>query len=169
MTAGQQQPAPKTRAAAVKDALQKLAWLEGDWTGEGWAMTRSGTKETFNVTEKVVTKLGGLIIVAEGRGWSYDDAGNEVEGHRAFGVLSYEPFSKEYRFNAFVRDGYQTTATPDVATNSYRWAVPAGPGAEMRYHARLEDDGVWVESGERCAEEKCTPSMEMRLTKTPPE
>ncbi len=159
--AAQDYPSPK---AEVKAAIEKLAWLQGTWEGEGWHYTHAGKRETYNIKEQIVSKLDGIILAVEGRGWSVDAEGNEIEVHHAVAVMSYDPFAKDYRIHAFTRDGFQTATTPEVGEMSYRWTVPAGPGAEMRYHARIED-GEWVESGERCAGDKCTPAMEMRLRK----
>ncbi len=155
-----QPPAPP--APEVRAAMEKLAWLEGEWRGEGWRATSAG-KETFQVSERTHFHLDGLVLVVHGRGWSADDEGNEIEGHKAFGVMSYDAFAKTYRFDAFVKDGYQSRSEPQVGENEYRWSHPAGPDAEMRYHAWLSEDGEWIESGERCIADTCTPVMEMRL------
>lgn len=157
-----QPPAPP--APEVRAAMQKLAWLEGEWRGAGWYNTPGG-KETYEVSEKAHFHLDGLILVVHGRGWSVAEDGTEIEGHKAFGVLSYDAYAKTYRFDAFVKEGYQSRSEPQVGENEYRWSHPAGPNAEMRYHARLSDDGEWIESGERCVAENCTPVMEMRLSR----
>lgn len=159
--AGQSQSDP---APMVRDAMEKLAWLEGDWRGEGWRATPAG-KEAFQAAEKAHFHLDGLILIVEGRGWTVGDDGQEIEGHRAFGVLSYDPFAKTYRFDAFVKQGYQSHSQPQVGENEYRWSHPAGPGAEMRYRARLSEAGEWIESGARCGGDDCVQTMEMRLSK----
>lgn len=155
---------PQPPAAQVRDAMAKLAWLEGDWHGAGWRATRDG-KETFYVDERVRFHLDGIVLVVEGRGWSVDETGAEIEGHKALGVFSYDAFARSYRFDAFVKEGYQSRTTPEIGENEFRWSVPAGPSAEMRYHARLTDKGEWVETGMRCAGDACAPALEMRLEK----
>lgn len=160
--------APAPPAPEVREAMQKLAWLEGEWRGAGWYNTPAG-RETYEVSEKAHFHLDGLILVVQGRGWSVDEDGAEIEGHKAFGVLSYDAYAKTYRFDAFVKEGYQSRSAPQVGENEFRWSHPAGPNAEMRYHARLSPDGEWIESGERCVAEKCTPVMEMRLSRSSPD
>ncbi len=150
-------PAPQVLAA-----MEKLAWLKGEWEGEGWRATQSG-RENFSVRESVSEELGGLVILARGRGWSVGEDGKEIESHKAFGVLSYDAFAQTYRFDAFVKQGYQTRTQPQVEENGYRWSHPAGPDTQMRYYARLTDTGEWLESGERCVKDACAPFMEMRL------
>ncbi len=157
---------PQPPAAQVRAAMAKLAWLEGDWQGEGWRATRDG-RETFYVDERVRFHLDGIVLVVEGRGWSVNEHGAEIEGHKALGVFSYDAFARTYRFDAFIKEGYQSRTTPEIGENEFRWTVPAGPGAEMRYHARLTEKGAWVETGERCAGDACAPALEMRLEKKP--
>lgn len=159
---GQQHQPP---APQVKAAMAKLAWLEGAWEGTGWRDGPHG-RETFNASEKAHWELDGLVLVFHGRGWDEKDTGETVEGHKAFGVLSFEPFSQTYHFDAFVKEGYQTRSNAEVGDNQYRWSYPAGPEMEMRFRARLTGDGEWLETGERCAGEACTKFFEMRLKKT---
>ena len=163
LCAAAQPPAPP--APQVKAAMAKLAWLEGDWAGAGWRDGPAG-RETFNAAEKVHWELDGLVLVFHGRGWDEKENGETAEGHKAFGVLSFDAFAQAYHFDAFVKEGYQTRSTPEVGDNEYRWSYPAGPGMEMRYHARLTEDGDWLETGERCAGGACTTFFEMRLKKT---
>ncbi len=152
-----QPPAP-----VVKEAMAKLNWIVGEWRGEGWRTGPEG-RETFQVAEQVDSELEGMLIVFHGRGWSIGADGEEIPGHKAFGVLSYDAYGKTYRFDAFVKEGYQSRTEPEVGENEYRWSHPAGPGARMRYHARLTDAGEWLETGERCVEETCTQFLEMTL------
>ena len=162
-TASAQAPTPPT--ADVKAAMDKLAWLEGSWKGEGWRLTPTGEKASFSVKEEAVPKLDGVVLTLEGLGWSRDAQGEKHIGHHAFAVLSYDPFARGYRINAFTWEGYQTTATPEVAEGKFRWRVPAGPGVEMRYYTRLGENGEWLEKGERCTGEECVEVMAMRLNK----
>jgi hypothetical protein len=156
---------PSDPAPQVLTAMEKLAWMKGEWEGEGWRATREG-RETFNVRESVGEELDGLVIVVHGRGWAAGENGEEIEGHKAFGVLSYDAFAQTYRFDAFVKQGYQTRTAPQIEDNGYRWSHPAGPDTQMRYFARLTDGGEWLETGERCVKDACVPAMEMRLKRT---
>ena len=155
-----QAPAP-----AVKEAMAKVAWLTGEWEGEGWRAAPDGEVHRFNVRETVEPKLGGLILLVEGRGWSEPAEGVRIDGHHAIGVFSYDAQARRYHFDAFVQEGYQTRSTPDVGDNHYSWSHPAGPGAEMRYTVQLTEDGAWLETGDYCREEECRQTFEMRLTR----
>lgn len=158
--APQQPPAP-----AVKAAMEDLGWLAGEWEGEGWRAGPDGIVETFTVRESVVPQLGGLVLIVEGRGFQETENGVRIDGHHAFGVFSYDAFTRRYHFDAFVKEGYQTRAMPIVGENEFSWSHPAGPQADMRFTARLTDDGDWLETGSYCEGETCRQTFEMRLTR----
>jgi len=157
-----QPPAPP--AAEVRAAMAKLAWLEGEWQGEGWRTTPQG-KVTYAAEETGEYDVDGLVLVMHGRGWNEGPNGEIIEGHLALGVLSFDAMTKQYHFDAYVKQGYQSRGTPTVGEKEYRWSYPAGPNTEMRYHAWLSDDGEWTETGERCVGDACTPVMGMTLKK----
>ncbi len=164
-TAGAAAQAPAAPAPAVRAAMEKVAWLVGEWEGEGWRAGPDGVVETFKVRERVEPKLGGLILLIEGRGWSDGADGAAIEGHHAIGVFSYDAYAQQYHFDAFVKEGYQTRATPEISEHYYAWSHPAGPSAEMRYAAELSEDGAWRETGSYCRGDDCRQTFEMRLTR----
>ena len=152
-------------AETVRAAMQKLAWLEGEWRGEGWRLNRQGERETHHAKEIVTPQIGGIILTVEGLGWDFNDAGEKIVGHHAFGVLSFDPQKQAYQFSAYVQQGYQSHSSPTVGENSLEWSLAAGPDVEMRYKARLNDDGEWLETGEHCTSNGCVEISGMRLTK----
>ncbi len=162
-TAAAQAPAPP--APAVKAAMEKVSWLVGEWEGEGWRAGPDGAVKPFKVRETVTPKLGGLILLIEGRGSSEGEDGATIEGHHAVGVFSYDAYARQYHFDAFVKEGYQTRATPEIGENAFTWNHPAGPGVEMRYTAQLTENGAWLETGAYCRGDDCRQTLEMRLTR----
>ncbi len=154
---------PPVPAPAVQEAMTKVAWMIGEWEGEGWRTRPDGEIERFKVLERIEPKLDGLILLIEGRGWSEPADGVRIEGHHAIGVFSYDAYARRYHFDAFVKEGYQTRSTPEIGNNTYAWSHPAGPGAEMRYTVQLTEDGAWLETGDFCREEECRQTFEMRL------
>ncbi|WP_428406993.1 hypothetical protein [Hyphococcus sp.] len=154
-------PAPQ-----VREAMAKLGWMKGEWDGTGWRVTPQG-REDFAAHELVEPQVEGLVLLLHGRGWALHEDGSigEEAGHLALGVLSYDAFRRTYVFDSYVKEGYQVRGNPAVGDNEFRWSHPAGPGVEMKYHARLTDDGEWLETGERCEAEACSLFLEMRLKK----
>ena len=152
-------------AQAVKEAMAKVEWMVGEWEGEGWRADPQGDVHQFNVREVVEPKLGGLILVIEGRGWREGEGGERIENHHAVGIFSFDAYSRQYHFDAFVREGYQSRSTPEISEGKYTWSHPAGPNAKMQYTAQLTDDGAWLETGAYCRGDDCQQTFEMRLTR----
>src|SRR5438477_6545721 len=88
-----QPPAP----AAQREAMKKLAFLVGQWKGEGWMEFVPGQRRTFKGTEVVLSKLDGLLLTIDGlhRG-QVVGTGEEVVVHNAFAVVSYDDKVKRY-------------------------------------------------------------------------
>lgn len=132
--------------AAVDSAMAPLAWLIGEWEGEGTMQTRTG-REVAAVREKVESRLDGRILVMEGVGREpgAGEAGRIV--HHAFGVLSYDPEKREYILRAF-RDGGAIDPVSRLEDSVFIWefTIPGGSG-RTRYLIR-QDNGEWLETGE---------------------
>lgn len=131
---------PATRTMAQREAMARLAFLDGQWRGVG----RMGS-EAFTQTERVGSLLGGSIKLLEGR--AYDGEGNTV--FNAFATISYDPVKQAYimRSHAMSYDGdFPLTVRPD----GFSWVQPMGPGASIRYTATIKGD-EWLQIGERIA------------------
>jgi hypothetical protein len=136
---GQQAP----NLPAQREAMKKLAFLVGKWSGG--ATTSRGPNETVKVkqTEDVQFKLGGLLLLIEGTGRNPDNA--EVM-FNALATISYDEAAKAYRFRAY-NDGRYLDTDLKVPENGFEWGYKAGP-ADVRFVMRLNDKGEWVETGD---------------------
>jgi hypothetical protein len=135
------QTADSATLQAERDALAKLAWMDGNWRGE--AVTGSGaTAHHVTQTERIGPLLGGTIKLLEGKGFGSD--GNV--GFNAFGVVSYDPASTRYTLHSYAQ-GHAGDFALTPTTNGYVWEIPLGP-MTIRYTATLKD-GVWNEVGDR--------------------
>ncbi len=136
---GQQAP----NLPAQREAMKKLAFLVGKWSGG--ATTSRGPNETVKVkqTEEVQFKLGGLLLLIEGTGRNPDTA--EVM-FNALATISYDEAAKAYRFRAY-NDGRYLDTDLKVPENGFEWGYKAGP-ADVRFVMRLNDKGEWVETGD---------------------
>ena len=80
----QGRPDPMALMAVQRDALAKLAFMEGVWRGPASTVLTNGDKHAVMQTERSGPLLGGTVKLIEGRG--YDAEGRT--GFNAFAVLS---------------------------------------------------------------------------------
>jgi len=138
----QQRPDPAAIIAAQREALARLAHMDGTWRGAAWTILPSGEKHTLTQTERVGPFLGGSVRVIEGRGYEADGS----VGFNALGIVSYDPEKRTYAFHSYAmgRAGdFVLTPTDD----GYVWEIPLGP-MTIRYTAVIKD-GKWREVGDR--------------------
>jgi hypothetical protein len=125
---------------AQRAAMQKLAFLIGDWSGEA-SLLRGGQLVDLAQTESAQFKLDGLILVIEGIGRSKADGTPILQ---AFGIISFDDASGQYRMRAF-NDGRWLDAEvkiPDAQTISGGFTL-----GEMSTHSvmRINERGEWIE------------------------
>src|SRR5258708_15341747 len=89
-------PNPATLIAAQRDAMARLAYMDGVWRGPAWTILPSGEKHDVTQTERIGPFLDGSIKVIEGRG--YDAAGKV--GFNAFGTISFNPATSAYTLHS---------------------------------------------------------------------
>lgn len=143
--AAQAPPDAEARIAAQQEAIERLAFLDGEWRGTAWTLGPGGRKEVLTQTERVGSFAEGTVKLVEGRGYAADGS----LAFNAFAVVSYEPATDTFtmRSYAFGRAGdFELTPTE----NGFTWEIPAGP-ATIRYTATVKD-GEWRQVGERMVE-----------------
>ncbi len=134
---------PAVTIAAQKEAIRKLAWMDGVWRGQASTILPSGIKHEVTQTERIGPFLDGSVKVMEGRG--YDTKTGNVT-FNALGVVSYNTQTKAFSLHSYAQGqagDFVLTPTAD----GYYWEIPAGP-MTIRYTATLKD-GVWKEVGDR--------------------
>jgi hypothetical protein len=127
---------------AQREAMKKLTFLVGTWTGEATTMRPNQTIKVKQ-TEQVTYKLDGLVLLIEGTGCN-PDTGDVI--FRAFATVSYEEATNAYHFRAY-NDGSYLDTELKVPTNGFEWGYKAGP-AQIRFVMKLDDKGDWVETGD---------------------
>ena len=137
-TCAQQQP-----DLAQREAMKKLAFLVGTWSGD--AVVTRGPGDTLKVrqTEDVKFKLNGLLLLIEGTGRN-PDTGDAV--FNALATISYDDAGGVYRFRAY-NDGRYLDTTLKVPEKGFEWGYKAGP-ATVRFVMHLNEKGEWMETGE---------------------
>ena len=115
----QQSPSP---VRAQHEAIAKLSFLEGNWSGSATVNEGPNTPVHITQTERVEPKLDGLILTVEGAG--IDPGGRIV--FRAFATISYDDAAHQYHIRAY-NDGHYVDAELAVDTNGFSWGYSAGP------------------------------------------
>src|SRR6266852_1246672 len=135
-------PNPATLIAAQRDAMARLAYMDGVWRGPAWTILPSGEKHNITQTERIGPFLDGSVKVIEGRGYNADG----TVGFNAFGTISYNPATRVFTLHSYAQGNvgdFVLTRTAD----GYVWEIPAGP-MTIRYTAVIKD-GAWREVGDR--------------------
>lgn len=138
----QGRPDPQALLAAQREAMQKLAMMDGEWRGTATMILPSGEKRVLTQTERVGPMLGGAVRAIEGRGYEPDGR----TSFNAFAVISYEPGTKVFSMRSYA-GGHAGDFTVTPTADGFTWEIPAGP-ATIRYTATIKD-GVWREFGDR--------------------
>lgn len=142
--AQQGRPDPAVVMAAQREAMKRLANMDGVWRGTAWTILPNGDKHAVTHTERVGSFLGGSVKVIEGRAYEADGR----VGFNAFATISYSPSTKAYTIHSYAMGqvgDFVLTPTAD----GYVWEIPFGP-MTIRYTATIKD-GTWREVGDRIA------------------
>src|SRR5258708_23200 len=92
---------PAVLIAAQREAMVRLAYMDGIWRGPAWTILDSGQKHTITQTERIGPFLSGSLKVIEGRGYDADG----TVSFNAFGTISYDSFKHDYILHSYAQ-GY---------------------------------------------------------------
>ncbi|MGH7573146.1 MAG: hypothetical protein ACREMK_15090, partial [Gemmatimonadota bacterium] len=134
---------------------EPLAWLVGDWEGEGWIQQGpQGGRTEFTQTEHVESAFGGRLLLVEGVGRAKESAGDAGAGpeagsivHHAYGVLSWDLEDSGYDFDTWLVDEAGIDAEATVENGVLTWGFEAG-GGQIRFRIRQMEHGEWHETGQ---------------------
>lgn len=130
------------------EAMSKLEFLEGRWTGETWTRSRDRGEYTGRVVEIVETKLNGSILTLEGLGASGDPEAPGVKlEHHAFAVIHYDTESDRYRMHSYKNGKFLDADLSVTGKHAVEWGFDVNNGGRMRFRINLDDSGRWTETG----------------------
>jgi hypothetical protein len=131
--------------AVQRDAMKKLGFLAGKWTGEARLLRGPAEFVELLQTEEAQYKLDGLILVIEGVG-RLKSSGQPLL--QAFGIVSYDDEGGTYRLRAF-NDGrfLESEAKLLEEGKGMTWGFALG---EIRTNSvlRINERGEWTEFAE---------------------
>jgi hypothetical protein len=133
---------PGPSADIQRQAMQKLSFLAGQWSGSVSVVRGPGEPLKATQTEEVQYKLDGLVLLVEGKS---TDADGKVR-FSALATIAYDDAAKTYRFRAY-NDGRYVDTELAVPGNGFSWSYAAGP-AHVVNTMKLTEKGEWQESTE---------------------
>lgn len=139
---------PLAPPKAQIEAMKKLDALVGEWKGSGWSSTKDDGRREFNIVEKVQRKLGGALLLIEGRGTRKSDNDEVVVTHEALGLLSYDDKAKRYKFRAHDIRGQAIDVEPKLLDSGFEWGFKSEEGGVTIRFTIKYDDKRWHEVGE---------------------
>jgi len=122
-----------------REAMRKLSFLSGEWTGPVTVVRGPSGPVHLTQTEQVEYKLDGLVLLIEGK--STDSDGKS--SFSALATIAYDEAKHAYRFRAYTGGHYvdtELTALPD----GFSWGYKAGP-ADILNTMHLTAKGEWSE------------------------
>jgi hypothetical protein len=127
-------------AAAQREAMKKLAFLAGTWSGPVSISRGPGEPLKLMQTENVQFKLDGLVLLIEGQSVGADGKPQ----FQALATVSYDDAAHAYRFRAY-NDGHYVDTELTVNSDGFAWGFNAGP-AKIQNTMHLTTKGEWQET-----------------------
>jgi hypothetical protein len=159
-----------------REAIRRLDFMVGEWTGESWFEMIPGQRQTLQSWELVRPMLGGTVLMVEGRhslapGGAGAPATKEAAEpqvvHEAIAIVSFDPFARTFRFRSWLANGRDGAFEGKAGGRSFTWSMRDPRGADIRHTLVVSEAGDWVEKGEMSEDggETWRQFMEMQLRK----
>lgn len=137
-----QQPPVSNRVDAQREAMRKLSFLAGRWSGPVTVIRGMGEPVHLSQTENIEYKLDGLVLLIEGKSTSV----NGKVLFSALATIAYDEASHSYRFRAY-NDGHYLDTELSLLDHGFSWGFTSGP-AHIANTMQLTGKGEWNESTE---------------------
>ncbi len=154
-------------AQARRVAMAPLAGWVGSWKGAGWSTDAAGKRTEFDLVETVTPKVGGTVLLIEGRGTATGPTPRTT--HDGVVLLYYDDRTATYRWNGHELASGPIDALPRLIDGGLEWSFPTGEGgATIRFTIQF-DATRWHEVGEVSMDGTSWGRfMEMELTRANP-
>ncbi len=141
-----------------REAMKKLAFLVGSWSGPVTINRGPGGTLHLTQTEAVEYKLDGLVMLVEGK--STDTSGKVL--FQALATIAYDDATHQYRIRAY-NEGHYLDTELTVTEKGFSWGFTAGP-AKIVNTMHLTEKGEWNELTQvTVGSNPPRPSVEMML------
>lgn len=151
--------------ADAQEAIARLDFMVGRWSGQAWQQ-RGGERVETEMVEVVERKLGGAVLLVEGRGTIAGAGADDRVVHHALGVISFDPGTGTYSLRSYLATGQSGDFTLTLVDGGVSWTREV-PGGRIRNTARYTAD-EWHEIGEFSRDGiDWTTVMELQLRRDP--
>ena len=123
-----------------REAMQKLAFLAGHWSGPVTIVRGPGEPLKLTQSENIQFKLGGLVLLIEGTSTGTDGKAQ----FEALATVAFDTASQTYRLRAY-HDGNYLDAPFTVSADGSAWEYMSGP-AKVVNTMRMTAKGEWQET-----------------------
>lgn len=138
--------------SSVRDAISRLPIQPGVWEGEAWFRTGPGEPQKIQQSERIETRLDGVVLLIEGIGRAED--GTIV--HHAFATLGWDAIREKYRMAAWLSDGSLVEPDTSFEDGIFTWSFQVPDGPRMRYRISSPSEEIWEETGHISFDEGAT-------------
>lgn len=153
--------APASLAQSGRDhrPAQALAWMQGEWQGEGWIIGRDGVRRSFTVEESVRSAADGHVLQIHGVGTAQ---GRVI--HDAAGFVTRTETGMTMQ--AVNMHGQSQIVPLEVTDSGFSWQLTMGDYGRVEYEATYIE-GRWIETGAWCPTGgECIQNFQMQLTRS---
>jgi hypothetical protein len=134
---------PSTSSIEVqREAMRKLAFLAGHWSGPVTIVHGPGEPLRLTQTENVEFKLDGLVLQLEGKSAGADGKAQFA----ALATIAYDEATHAYRIRAY-NGGHYLDTELTVLPDGFSWGFQSGP-AHIVNTMHLTPQGQWQEATE---------------------
>jgi hypothetical protein len=135
------QPAPSS-ADVQREAMNKLAFLAGKWSGPVAVIRGPGEPLHLTQTEEIEFKLDGLVMLIEGKSTGADGKAQ----FSALATVAFDDATHTYRIRAY-NDGHYVDTELTALADGFSWGLTSGP-AHIANTMHLTAKGEWSETTE---------------------
>jgi len=135
--------------SANREAMKKVAFLAGKWTGDATVQTGKGAAKTIQQTEDIRFRLNGVVLLIEGKGiGKLPDSDKEGVVFGSLATMSYDTEAKKFLMRAYTMDGNMVDPDVTVSDSGLVWQfAPPKAKVQVRFTIAVTGD-TWVETGE---------------------
>ena len=137
-----QTPSSDGSTEAQQQAMQKLNFLAGDWSGPVTIFRSPSEPIRLTQTERVEYKLDGLVLLIAGKSTGADGKSQ----FEALATIAYDEANHAYRIRAY-NNGHYLDAELSVLPDGFSWGFQGGP-ARVVNTMHLTHRGQWQETTE---------------------